>query len=228
MHKEKTQWKTKVHAYLLHSPLWNHLKILGVINIYNVATLLWKECKDETHTPEMGTWESSGTPESLEFDYKGQNTLHWGVLYIIGKLSKCKCPKWARMTHLDIWNTSYGQKKGRELVWLPTTESRELTRFPCVQVACDTSLESSWRGLQLWFRPRPDQRSAPEVIVLQSYGTPSLGDFKTPIWESRDKKPFGYHSRGMMQSILYGGRWWFPPSPGRGESCESRVVCGLS
>jgi hypothetical protein len=25
--------------------------------------------------------------------------------------------KWACMTHLDIWNTSYGQKKGRESNW---------------------------------------------------------------------------------------------------------------
>jgi hypothetical protein len=24
-----------------------------------------------------------------------------------------------------------------------------------------------------------------------------------------------------MQRILYGGRWWLPPSPGRGESNES-------
>jgi len=23
-----------------------------------------------------------------------------------------------------------------------------------------------------------------------------------------------------MQRILYGGRWWLPPSPGRGESSE--------
>jgi hypothetical protein len=37
-----------------------------------------KECEDETHTPKIGTWESSGTLESSEFDYKGQNTLHWG------------------------------------------------------------------------------------------------------------------------------------------------------
>ncbi len=76
-----------------------------------------RECEDETHTPEMGTWESSVTPESSKFDCKGQNTLHWGVLYIIGKLLKCRCPKWACMTHLDICNTSYGQKKGRESNW---------------------------------------------------------------------------------------------------------------
>jgi hypothetical protein len=37
-----------------------------------------------------------------------------GVIYIIGKLLKRKCLKWAHITHLDIWNTSYGQKKGLE------------------------------------------------------------------------------------------------------------------
>jgi hypothetical protein len=32
------------------------------------------KCEDETHTPKVGDLESSGTPESLEFDNKGQNT----------------------------------------------------------------------------------------------------------------------------------------------------------
>ncbi len=27
---------------------------------------------------------------------------------------------------------------------------------------------------------------------------------------------------GVLQRILYGGRWWLPPSPGRGESCVSK------
>jgi hypothetical protein len=31
-------------------------------------------------------------------------------------------------------------------IWLSTTKSRELTRFPYVQVACDTSLENYWLG----------------------------------------------------------------------------------
>ncbi len=76
-------------------------------------------------------------------------------------------------------------------------------------------------------RPHPDRRSAPEVIVPQSCGTPNFGDFGTPIWESWNKKPFGCHSRGVVQSILYGGRWWLPLSLGRGESCESKVARGL-
>jgi len=41
----------------------------------------------------------------------------WEVLYIIGKQLKLRCLKWARIAHLDIWNTSYGQKKGRESNW---------------------------------------------------------------------------------------------------------------
>jgi len=34
----------------------------------NVATPLLEECEDDTHTPKMGTWESSGTPKTSEFD----------------------------------------------------------------------------------------------------------------------------------------------------------------
>jgi hypothetical protein len=36
------------------------------------------------------------------------------ALYINGKLLKRRCLKWARLAHLDIWNTSYDQKKDRE------------------------------------------------------------------------------------------------------------------
>jgi hypothetical protein len=89
-------------------------------------------------------------------------------------------------------------------------------------------LESSRQELQLWFRPRPDRRSAREIIVPQSCGTPSFGDFETPNWESWDKRPFECHSHGVVHSILYRGRWWLPPSSSRGESCESEVARGLS
>jgi hypothetical protein len=30
---------------------------------------------------------------------------------------KCRCPKWPRMSHLEICSTSYGRKKGRESNW---------------------------------------------------------------------------------------------------------------
>jgi hypothetical protein len=90
----------------------NQWKIVCFLDVH-VETLLWKSV-DETHTSEIGTWESSGTPETLEFDCRGQNTSHWCVLHIIESLSKCRCQKWPRMGHLDICSISYGTKKGRE------------------------------------------------------------------------------------------------------------------
>jgi hypothetical protein len=37
----------------------------------------------------------------------------YDIFYIIGKLLERKYLKWAFIAHLDIWNISYGQKKGR-------------------------------------------------------------------------------------------------------------------
>jgi hypothetical protein len=46
-------------------------------------------CKDETHTLEMGIWESSETPKISEFNCKGQNThilksslYHWKAIEV--------------------------------------------------------------------------------------------------------------------------------------------------
>jgi hypothetical protein len=58
--------------------------------------------------------ESKWTPKFSESDCRGQNLRDWGDHYIIRNLLELKCLKWARMTHLNTWNTSYGQKKGRE------------------------------------------------------------------------------------------------------------------
>jgi hypothetical protein len=41
--------------------------------------------------------------------------MDWKVIYIIEKLLELKCLKWVCITHLDIKNISYGQKKGWEL-----------------------------------------------------------------------------------------------------------------
>jgi hypothetical protein len=65
------------------------------------------KCEDEIHTPKVGDLESSGTPECLKFDSKAKNTLHWSVLSVIGKVLKCRCPKWLHIDHLDICSLSY-------------------------------------------------------------------------------------------------------------------------
>jgi hypothetical protein len=65
----------------------------------------------------FGELESRWTLESSEGDCKGQNSMAWRVFYINGKILELKYLKWARIAHLDIWNTSYGQKKGGESNW---------------------------------------------------------------------------------------------------------------
>jgi len=61
-------------------------------------------------------------------------------------------------------------------------------------------------------------------VCVQSPRSPTRDSFGTLTWESREKKPFECGSRRVTQRILYGGRWWLPPSPGRGESCVSKCL----
>jgi hypothetical protein len=111
-----------------------------------VATLLWGECEDETHTPEMGTWESVGTPETSKFDCRGQNTLHCDVLHIIGKLLKRRCRKWAHMSHLDICITSYDKKKGQESNWQFDSRPLKVENRPEPSV-CGWIATHCWKAL---------------------------------------------------------------------------------
>ncbi len=82
-----------------------------------VTTPLWPNVGVKPNTSKVGDLESSGTPECSELNSKAQNTLHWGVLGVIGKVLKRKYRKWTRIGNLDIFSPSYGQKKGRESNW---------------------------------------------------------------------------------------------------------------
>ncbi len=104
------------------------------------------------------------------------------------------------------------------VVWFPTTKSRESTSSQRMLKECNMVLERSRGALQLWFRPHSNQRSEPGNMSSQSPGTPTQDSFGIPPWESREKEPFGCSLGGELQRILYGGRWWLPSSPGRGES----------
>jgi hypothetical protein len=136
------------------------------------------------NTPKVGNLESFGTPECLELDSKAQKTSHWGVLGVIGKVLKRRYRKWPCIGHLDICSPSYGQKKGQESNWQFDSrplKSRESTCSRHALRECDMALESSLRGLQLWFRPRPDWRSGRGGMKSQSPGTPIRDSFGTPI-----------------------------------------------
>jgi hypothetical protein len=135
-----------------------------------------------------------GLHEISKFDYKCQNTLHWGVPYIIGKLSKCRCRKWACMGHLDIYSTHYGKKKGRESNWQFDSRPLEIGN-PLKPCACRWSathhrkaLEESYKfslnfiligGLnkELWFCKVPGvQTGTISRLLLGSPRTKSNSD----------------------------------------------------
>jgi hypothetical protein len=170
-----------------------------------VATPLWAKCEGETHTPKSGTLESSEIPENLELDLKGQNTLHWGVLGVIGKVLKCRCLNWPRIGHLDICNPSYGQKKGWESNWQFDSRPLKVGNRPLPDVF---SRSATWRWksfqqeLQVWFKARLDSSLGREVMNAQSPGSPYRDSF--------EKKPFGCSPRAELQR-----------TPGKGEEATA-------
>ncbi len=122
--------------------------------------------------------------------------------------------------HLQHKLWSKERPKVKLTIWLLTIKSRESNQSRCVYVECNTSSKSSWGELQVWFKPHPNQRSELGVMNSQSPGSPNRDSFGTPKEESRDKKPFRCRCCGQVQRIPYGGRWWLPLSPSRGESSE--------
>jgi hypothetical protein len=115
-----------------------------------VAIPLWAKCEGEAHTPENGKLESSGTPENSELDCRGQISSHLSDLGVIGKVLKCRCSKWPRMSHLDIRSPSYGRKKGRESNCQFDSRPLKSQESTCSRRAlqeCNISLESSFQGL---------------------------------------------------------------------------------
>jgi hypothetical protein len=106
-----------------------------------------KECEYVIHTPEMGSWESFGTPENSELDCRGQTTSPWSVLYIVGKVLKRRCRKWPCMSHSDIFSTSYVQKKGRESNWQFDSRPLKVRNRPDPGV-CKRSATHRWKALK--------------------------------------------------------------------------------
>jgi hypothetical protein len=196
-----------------------------------VATPLLEECEDDTHTFKMGTWESSGTLKTSEFDFRGQHTSPWSIRHVIEKLLKCKCQKWPRMSHLDICSTSYGKKKGWESNWQFDSRPLKVGNRPDPSVC-------RWIATHRWKDFNENYKFTLDLIPIRGMSK-KLWTHKVPrvqtgtvsrflLGSPGTKKPFGCGCRGVTQIILYGGRWWFPLSPGRDESYESKVARGLS
>jgi hypothetical protein len=173
-----------------------------------VATPLWPSVGVKPNTPKVGDLESSGTPECLEFDSKAQNTSHWGVLGVIGKVLKRRYRKCPRIGHLDICSPSYGQKKGRESNWQFDSRSLKVGNQPAPDVRWGSATRR-WKDLNEGYNIGSDLvpiRGRGEELWLFKVPGVQPGhirdNFGTPFRESREKVTFGCHSRGRTQSIL--------------------------
>ncbi len=160
------------------------------------------------NTPKVGNLESSGTPECSELDSKAQNTSHWSVLGVIGKVLKRRYRKWPRIGHLDICSPSYGQKKGRESNWQFDSRPLKIRNRPVPNVL---SGSATWRWKSLFegynfgldlvpIRGRGEELWSPKVPALQP--GQFRDNFGTPFRESREKVTFECHSCGVTQNIL--------------------------
>jgi hypothetical protein len=178
-----------------------------------VATPLWPNVRMKLTLSKLGTWSPPGFPKTQN-SIAGVKTPCIGVFLIsLEKVLKCRCPKWPRMSHLDIYSPNYGQKKGPRIklvIWLPTTKSRESTRSLRALGECNMALESSRRELQDWFKAHPDRRSGRKVMMAQSPGSPNRDSFRTPLWKSRDKGHLGVGAVEQRREYYMGEGGGFP------------------
>ncbi len=141
--------------------------------------------------PKLEIWSPPGLPECLEFDSKGQNTLHWGVFGVIGKFLKCRCPKCPRIGHFDICNPSYGQKKGRESNWQFDSRPLKVGNRPLPDIRIGSA---TWR----WKALQESYNFVSELVLIglgsQEIWAPKVpglqpgqfrDNFGTPTWERK-------------------------------------------
>jgi len=125
----------------------------------------------------VGGLEPSGTPECLELDSKAQNTWHWGVFGVIGKVLKRRYRKCPRIGHSDICSPSYWQKKGRESNWQFDSRPLKVRNRPLLNVA----LKSATRR---WKAFDESYNFALGLVPIRVWGE-ELWPFKVPEVQPR-------------------------------------------
>jgi hypothetical protein len=170
--------------------------------------------------------------------------MDWRVLYTIKNLLKRRFLKWACMTHMDIWNTSYDQKKGWE-------SNRQFDSRPLKVknrldfLMCRWSMTYHWKVLDkgynfaldfIWIGGLHTKLWAPKVTRV-----PIMGILKLPLGRPETKchldvGPMANHrvyykgeGGGFPQSKPWWVFWvwvcpWFVLAPKVFQLCTSQLV----
>jgi hypothetical protein len=125
--------------------------------------------------PKVGTCSPSGVPKTQSLIVGSKHfalrcfLCRWKGLEV--KMSKMALYEPFQNLKHKLWSK---EGPGVKLaVWLSTTKSRELTRPRCVQVECNTLLESFWREIQVCFRCHSNWRSELGVMNFQIPKSPN-------------------------------------------------------
>jgi hypothetical protein len=143
---------------------------------------------------------------------------------------KCRCPNWPRMSHLDVCSPSYGQKKGRESNCQFDSRPLKVGNQPLPDVCSGIS---TWR----WKALEQSYNFGSNLVPIRAWGeklwTPKVPGVQTGIvlglhFGSPGKKShLDVASARSCREYYKGEGGGVPPSPGRGESSESKspVTC---
>jgi hypothetical protein len=166
------------------------------------------------------SWSPKRTPKSSKRDCRGQNSLPWRDFYIIKKILKRKCLKWGRIAHLDICNTSYGQKKGQEPNW--QFDSRPLkVKNQANFLACRHRATYCWKALNegydfalnliaiggLHMKLCVSKVTGIPIVTISGLPLGSL-ETKKVIWMWPPWKAAEYTIRGKVLASSKFGLWW--------------------
>ncbi len=158
---------------------------LGVTTHSREFKEVWGSVREWTLTlpRQLPFWERESwwTPETSEGELKGQISMDCCALGTIGKLLERRCLKWAHIAHLDIWNTSYGQKKGRESKWQFDSRPLKVRNWPLPDVRFESATRR-WKALDKSynFRPYCNQNLYSGDIGVQSSGIISGLQLRSP------------------------------------------------
>jgi hypothetical protein len=111
-------------------------------------------------------------------------------------------------------------------IWLLSIKSQELPQFPYVKVACHIPLESCRWGLQLCLRLHLIRGLQTKLCTSKVVGVPILGISGFQLWNPKTKWHLGVSPVARHREYYKGEGGGFPPSLGRGESCESMFAHG--
>jgi hypothetical protein len=128
---------------------------------------------------------------------------------------KHRCLKWVCMTHLDIWNTSYGQKKGRESNWQFDYRPLKVRNQPDF-LMCRWRVTYCWKALDKGYNFALDLISiegihtklwGPKVTRVPTLGILGLSG-QNAIWMWASWRDTKYTIRGKVVASLKSGPWW--------------------